>query len=654
MILIGGNVPDTSDSSLDTLAVRRKTLFLSHSRADRAVIEKLSAALSAAGHEVWWDAMIEGGATFAKSIETALEQAEGVIVLWSKTSIESDWVRDEAAQGRDRKRLIPLSLNGTLPPLGFRQYQVIAMDGWRGRSDGPEFVALMRCIDALGSDATGKQPVAARVYRGAPSRRAIIGVGAAGGAVLIGGGLFAWHEGWLGGVAEARSIAVIPFTNMSGDPAQGYFSDGLSDEIRSTLARNDALEVLAATSSNTARAHKDDAITTARRLGVANILEGSVRRSNDIFRISADLIDGKTGFSRWQKSFDRKISDIFAVQTEIARTVAEALATRIAAADGTLGGTTNVPAYEAFLRGREMFNAARDEATDRAGLAQFDLAIAADPNFAMAHAARSRSLAAIAGEYAKADALRSLYDSAIVAADTAITIAPKLAEAHLAKGYALYTGRLDIGGARASYDRAYALGHGNADILVLFALYCSRAGRAGDARTAIDRAIALDPLNPRTFRAAGSIAYAARRYDDALAPLQKALTLNPDISNAHALIGSALLQLGKLNEARAAFDAEPHALFKLTGLAVVSKKLGDDAAAGKAMNQLIADLGDSALYQQAEVRAQWGETEAALATIERAKAIGDPGLVYLATDPMLDSLRSQPRFKAILSSIGGG
>ncbi len=469
-------------------------------------------------------------------------------------------------------------------------------------------------------------------------------------ALLIGGILPA---SWIAGSASPPrlSVVVLPFKNLSGDPAQAYFSEGLTEEVRAALSRNDALQVLAATSSNAASAHGEDAVSIASRLGVAYLLEGSIQRSNDIVRISADLTDGKTGFSRWSNTVDRKMTDIFALQNAIARMVAEALSVQMATAAPAPGGTTNVPAYEAFLRGRALFNAARDEATDRAALAQYDVAITLDGNFAMAHAARSRSLAAIAAEYAKAEELHPLYDAAIAAAQRAIALAPDLAEGHLALGYALFTGRLDVEGARPSYDRAYALGHGNADILVLFALYCSRAKRGDDARAAILRAIALDPLNPRTYRAAGSIDYAARRYAAAIAPLDRALALNPEISNAHALIGNCLLLLGRLDEARAAYAAEPHALFQLSGLAIVEQRRGDKVAAKKYMDRLIAELGDSALYQQAEVLAQWGQADAALATLERARAIGDSGLIYLSTDPMLDPLRRQPRFARLLNAM---
>ena len=165
------------------------------------------------------------------------------------------------------------------------------------------------------------------------------------------------------------------------------------------------------------------------------LLEGSVRRSERLVRVSTNLTDGKTGFSQWSQTVDRKLTDIFAFQSEIARTVASAMSVRVATNAPAPGGTRNVKAYEAFLRGRALFNLAKDEASDRAALALYELAIAADPDFAMAHAARSRVLGAIAVQYAKAEELKPLYAASIAAARKAITLAPDLAEGHLALGF---------------------------------------------------------------------------------------------------------------------------------------------------------------------------------------------------------------------------
>ncbi len=623
------------------------TVFLSYASEDRTQARRLASALEGAGYTVWWDALIEGGASFASSIAEALDKADAVIVLWSRFSVDSDWVRDEASQGRERHRLVPLSIDGTKGPLGFRQYQAIDLSKWRGRANAPQFRAVIRAVCA----AAGHKEPPGPVRRPGLSRRTMIAGGTAAGIALAGGGVILADKKGLFGPKRSDAIAVLPFKNLSGDAAQAYLSEGLTDEVRASLVRNNLLRVLAGTSSSTERAENENPADFARRLGVTYLLDGSVRRAGDMVRISAILTDGRTGFDLWSKTLDHRMSDIFGIEDEIARSVAEALRIRMATARPAPGGTRNVAAYEAYLRGRSLFNQAQDEATDRQALAAFDLAIAADPNFAMAQAARSRSLASIAAGYAKADQLKSLYDDSIAAARRAVEIAPGLAEANLALGYALFAGKLDVKGARPYYDRAAELGRGNADILLLFALYCSRAGRAGDAIEAIGRAVLLDPLNPRAHRAAGSIEYSARRYASAIAPLRKALALNPKLINAHGLIGDCLMQMGRLAEAKKEFEAEPKPFMRLTGLAITYWRLGDKAAAQKAFDRLVTEIGDSALYQQAEVLAQWGRADDSIARLQRARQVGDSGLIYLATDPLLDPIRRHQKFTLLLKEL---
>jgi TolB-like protein/Tfp pilus assembly protein PilF len=623
------------------------TVFLSYASEDRAQARRLASALASSGYTVWWDAMIEGGATFTSSIAEALDKADAIIVLWSRSSVDSDWVRDEASQGRERHRLVPLTIDRTKAPLGFRQYQVIDLSKWRGRANAPQFQAVVRAIHA----STGRKELPRAVRRRGLSRRTMIAGGAAAGLALAGGGVILADKKGLFGPKRSDAIAVLPFKNLSGDAAQDYLSEGLTDEVRAALVRNNLLRVLAGTSSSTERAENENAADFAQRLGVTYLLDGSVRRAGDMVRISAILTDGRTGFDLWSKTLDHRMSDIFGIEDEIARSVAEALQIRMATARPAPGGTHNVAAYESYLRGKSLFNQAKDEATDRQALAAFDLAIAADPNFAMAYAARARSLASIANNYVAANQLKPLYDQSIAAARRSVEIAPDLAEANLALGYALYVGRLDVKGARPYYDRAAELGRGNADILLLFALYCSRAGRAGDATEAIERAILLDPLNPRAHRAAGSIDYSARRYARAIPPLRRALQLNPKITNAHGLIGDSLMQMGRLAEARKEFEAEPLPFMRLTGLAIAAWRIGDRAAAQRAFDQLVAELGDSAFYQQAEVLAQWGRADDSIVRLQRARQVGDSGLIYLATDPLLDPIRRHPRFRLLLKEL---
>jgi TolB-like protein len=634
-------IPDEVDSAES----KRALIFISYARADRPRVAPLAALLSAQGYDVWWDAMIEGGAGFAKMIEAKLEAADAVIVCWSAVSVNSDWVRDEAAHARDRKRLVPVSLDGTEAPLGFRQYHAVDLTKWNGRANSAEVASIVGGIAGVGGTASS---TVAFAPKSEIDRRKALMIG--GGAVAVAaGGLVVFNP--FGSGRLANSVAVLPFANLSAEKEQLYFSDGLSEEIRSALARNPALKVAAPTSANTFRDQKADAKAIGSKLGVAFLLEGSVRRADDIVRIAAELVDTKTGFSKWSQSFDRQLTDVFAVQSEIASVVSDALAVRVAVAKPGVGGTKNVAAYDAFLKGRALFNADGGEDSDRAALAQFDAAIAADPNYADAHAARSRSLTAIASQYSKADELRQTYDNAIGSAQKAVKLAPDLAAAQLALGQAYYTGRLDIPNAKQPFERAAALGSGDADILTLYAVFTARSVDPEKAIHAITRAMDLDRLNPRAFRSGGLIQYLARNYEGAMPLSRRALTLDPKLRNAHGHIGNCLLMLNRNEEARAEFLIEKGALLKWPGLAISHKRLRDEAAAKAAMKSLTDELGDSALYQQVQILAQWDDNEAAFAALDRAKKIGDSGLLQARVDPFLDPLRSDPRFEQLLKSL---
>lgn len=647
----------------------RPTAFLSYSHADQDRVRLLADALEQAGISVWWDTLIEGGAVFAKSVEIALARCDAVIVAWSKVSVSSDWVLDEAAQGRDMRKLVPVSLDGTMPPLGFRQYLSVDLLTWRGDANAAQIATIVRGVEAIAG-----RPIEAAAYQGklhAPgslpparmTRRAMLLV--AGGTALAGAAaIFSWRSGRPRGgptAAADNSVAVLPFKNISGDTSQDYFSDGLSEELRSTLARNLKLQVMAQASSAKFRDRTEDAVTIASRLGVAYLLDGTVRKSGEIARITADLIDGRTGFSRWSQSFDRSLHDIFAVQSEIARTVASALAAEVApdpqvpagsaGALAAAGGTRNADAYDAYLRGRALYDLSVDESSERAALAQFDKAIAIDPDFAPAHAARARSLTTLANQYGKAGQLQELYESAIESAQRAIEIAPGLADAYSTLGFTLFQGRLDARAAREPFERSRELGAGEATVLARYAQYCARVGRKREAAESIQRALLLDKLNPLIHRAAGAIEYAARNYAASIPPARLALQMNPRMSRAHAAIGDALFMLGRYDEARTEYLAEPASDFGLTGLAVVEHKLGHGQAARDASAKIERE-GDRVRYQQAQILSQLGQLDAAIERLQQARAIGDSGLVYARNDPWLDPLRSDPRFAGLLKSIG--
>ena len=639
-------------------------IFLSYSSEDRASAEVIVRVLEKAGFDVWWDSLISGGSVYSRTIEEALKSASVVVVLWSERSIASHWVRDEATHGRDHSCLVPVSLDGSEPPLGFRQFQVINLSKWRGKAEAAELAAIVHAIETAQrrpsvSPLSGREPTQ---FRGSRRRLLIAGSGAAL-AAITGTGWLAWRNG-LFSMADAagNGIVVLPFANLSGDPGKSYFSDGIAAEVRAALARNGHLRVIARVSSEAVRGGADDAVSIARKLGVAFLLDGNVRLAGSTVRIASELIDGKTGFSRWSQSFDRSIDDVFAVQSEIASAAVAALMKAMVltddgnqSADNTpmaIGGTTNAKAFDAYLRGRALFNLAESETTDRAALAQFDAAIGADPEFAAAHAARSRALTIVASQYVDAHSMHAVYEQAIAAAEVAAALAPELADAHSALGFAVSHGRLDMRGARAPYDLSYVLGQGDAPVMVRFALYCAMTGRHTEAVQSMTRALELDPLNPQVHRGMGIVLYNAQRYADAIPRVAQALAMNPKMADAHSIIGNALFVLARNQEARAEYLAESSSRLRLQGLAVVERKLGNNPAAHSALDQLVTEHGDTALYQQAQVLAQWGELDSAVTLLLRARTLGDSGLIYARNDPMLDPLRQTPGFLRLLQELG--
>lgn len=633
-----------------------KRVFISYARVDRARLEPLGEALTARGYSVWWDVNIPGGAAFAREIETALRQADAVVVAWSRNSVDSDWVRDEAALGRDLGRLAPITLDDALPPLGFGQYQVVDFSKWEGDPDAREFARLVHAIERASETHPGEAPGAARdparVRRGGLSRRTVLISAAAAAPLIAGGAWLALKSAPTAAKAPSHSIAVLPFVNLSGDPGQDYFSDGLSEDLRGALTRIGDLQVAARASSNAFRNAHQSISVIARSLGVAYVLEGSVRRAGDVVRVNAQLTDAQSGFQKWSQTYDRTMKDVFAIQSEIAGLVADALKVKmLGSATTSTGGTTNAVAFDHYLSGRHLYDQNGAEATYRQALAEFDAAVAADPDYAAAHAARARTLIAIGNQFGSGSALKTLYSEGMRAAERAVQLAPDLAASQSTLGFARFTALLDVRGAADPYERAQTLGQGDAGVLSGYAAYAASVGKFDAALKALQRAAVLDPINPPVYRNFGVVYYAAHRYPEAIQQVERALAINPKMVFAHSIIGDCLLLQGDMAGARAQFLDEPLDVNRFTGLAILDHATGADAEASKELAALVA-LGDNTLYQQAEVRARMGQTSQALDVLDRAYAAGDSGLTYLRNDPMLDSLRKEPRFVQLAARIG--
>ena len=654
----------------DSQPASRPSVFLSYTRGDQTRARQVIDLLEAHGFDVWWDGRLEGGENYLQTTETALETADCVVVLWSAAAVESHWVRDEAQRGRERGCLVPLTIDGTMAPLGFRQFQLLDISGWDGAATSPEAARIMVAVRAkAGASVPGSAPVLpasapAQVAAAMPqtsgpalSRRTLM----IGGAGLVGaaGVLGAWQFGMFASPASAAiSMVVLPFANQTGDPEKKWFSDGLSNELRAVLVRNPRLQVSAPTSSSAIEGEDDFAI--GRKLGVGHILRGSVQRDATRLRISAELVAIEGGLVRWAESFDRGLEDVFAVQTEIAETVALSLVADVADKDEArrsieaqkiIGGTENIAAYEAYLRGFSLYNQSSGADTDQAALAQFDAAIEADPVYAGAHAMRSTMLAGIAGAANDVEEARGLYAQAITAAERAIAIEPKLARGHLALGFALNNGQLKRAKAIPHYRAAEQLAPGDADILRGVATFHSYGTEQALAAQMIARVLELDPLNARALNGAGYIALFARDYPLVITRMRRALALNPGIVSARFGIANALLMMGDAAGALAEAAQEPVPIFALTAKAIAADRLGDAVAANAAFTALIDQYGDAGLYQQAQVLAQRGDLGEAITRLQQAFAATDPGMLFAPNDPLLDPLREEASFKELLSRL---
>lgn len=630
------------------------SVFVSYSRTEQEYAKQVIGLLESAGFAVWWDGMLKPGVTYVETTEQALEGAKAVVVLWSQTSITSNWVRDEAMSGRTRNCLVPISLDGSIAPLGFRQFQSIDFSHWEGNHTDPAAQQFVQAVADMHGREFVPEPVPANAVTPVPvSRRGLFLAGGATIAAAAAGWAF-WDSEILSSPTATNSIAVLPFRNLSGDAEEDYFVAGLAEELRVTLSLNPQLLVAAETSSRIVADAEDGLETIAEQLGVAYLLEGAVRRTSEELRITARLVDVETGFDVWSEVFERSLADTLELQGELATSVVDELFSS-EQSDVTItqrpGGTENSEALDHYLLGLALLRRAESEETDRQSLREFERAIAIDPNYAVAHANYGWALMIVAAIYSSGEELSELREQAEASARRAIDLAPDAAEGHAALGY-IYTASLDLRAAGEPYRTSFDLGFGNAQILGAFAQYSANVGDFDAARDAIGRAEQIDPLNALVFRSAALIAYFARDHAAARRAAQTALSLNPDANAVWSFVGDIEIVEGDLPAARAAFARESAALVRLRGEAMVEYQLSGSEAGQAKLDELIAQFGDNSLYQQAQIQASWGEVEAALSALEAGLTKGDPGLMRAGVDPHLDPIRQEPRFQAILAALG--
>lgn len=650
------------DGKAGAHAAQPRDVFLSYSRDDKPKARKIHDLLQASGISVWWDDMLEGGTRFHEVTEFHLENAGAVVVLWSKISVASHWVHDEATRGRDRGVLVPVSIDGALPPLGFRQFQWLDLDCDAEIAKSDEAGKLVRAVKAKlaapADSARSDPPFAAQVEAagttsiGTPTRRGML-IGGAGIAIAGAAGLGAWGSGVFTGAGGPKRLAVMPFSITAPETGAGAIIEGLAQEVRTRLSRNPLLHVAAQTSSEALSASGKTASAICEELRVDYLLTGGVSLDGERLAVSGELIEGQSDRTVMPISEAGPLASVLTLQGKIASDVIRELTRADEAEDiSRSGGTLDVAAYDAFLRGKELYGAGTSEQTDREALARFDDAIRIDPAYAAAHAMRGRTLALIGNLYGSANETRRMYEDAIGFAREATRLAPLFAGGFGVLGDILANRQLDMKAARAPFDTSAKLGEGDAAILSRFALFEARMGDFARGREAIERALALDPLNPGVLRFAGTIEYYSGAYEAAIRRYEDALTIQENMSYARYLVGLAHMASGNDRAAKASFEKERRLVWRETGLAIVEHRLGNQAAAREQFEALKQAKGNSSNYQYMQVLAQWGEQDAALDAMDAAWEQRDSGLVEFRNDPLLDPIRPNPRFTTMLAQIG--
>ncbi|MBU6421080.1 MAG: TIR domain-containing protein [Gammaproteobacteria bacterium] len=576
-------------------------VFVSYARSDKSRVAPLVAALEAKGWSVWWDPEINPGQEFDDQIDAEINAAKAVLVVWTPTSVVSRWVRGEAREAAERGILVPVRFEQAKLPMDVRAIHTTDLDDWR---EDPTSTPMQECLRALTAMIAHTQATqSAQTASAGPT------------------------------ASDAKnsarfSICVLPFINMSGEPEQEYFSDGITEDIITDLSKVSALEVVSRNGSFLYKGKNVDVPKVAREMKVSHVLEGSVRRASGRVRISAQLIDGASNRHVWAERYDRDASDIFALQDEISHAIVKALKLRLLPEEKRAieqRGTTSADAHDLYLMARQMYvtNQEADERASKAIIRLCTRATEMDPQYAQAWAM-------MAIGYRTLRVLGVESDDGMAAAERALALNPDLAEAHAVK----------------------------ASILLM---------RSGTDVAAAEVAIALK-LNPESYevnRAAGRLNYQLHRYTEAIQLFEKAISLmDADLHSAATLISSynalgdipgmrhaAELAL-KRAEAILAHDQHNSGVIGYSAYALAA--LGEGERAKACMNR--AMLIDPENWNMRYVFAcslcvYLKDKEAALEILKSVYAtITDAFLPYAKADPDLELLHDDPRYQTMVAA----
>jgi adenylate cyclase len=576
-------------------------VFISYARADKARVAPLVKAIEAKDWSVWWDPEISPGQEFDDQIDAELMSAKAVLVVWTPTSVTSRWVRGEARDAADRNVLVPVRFEQARLPIDVRAIHTTDLDDWNEDSSSASAQACLHALATMIAQSQAAQSDAAKGRDAAPAKQE----------------------------TPRYSVCVLPFLNMSGDPEQEYFSDGISEDVITDLSKVSALDVLSRNDAFLYKGKQIEAQKLAREAKVTHVLEGSVRRAGGRVRITAQLIDGASGKQLWAERYDRDASDIFAIQDEISHAIVKALRLQLLPEERAAirhRGTENIEAYNLYLMARQAYISSQEaDARNAHTIVRLCLRVTEiDPHYAQAWALMAT------GYRALSEAEGGGTSKAMQAVDRSLQLNPNLAEAHAVKAALLQA-------------------DGDAD--------------AAAAEVAV--ALKLDPESYEVNRAAGRLSYLKHRFDDAVRFYEKAAALmDTDINSVSMLVSSytvlerpadlrRVAELGvKRSEAILARDQNNSGVLLYSAYALAALGESERAKARMSHAMLIDPDNFNMRYNFAcALSVHLKDTEAALEMLAPLLAtVTDAFLPFMKSDPDMNLVRDDPRYKEMVAA----
>ncbi|HKJ18889.1 MAG TPA: tetratricopeptide repeat protein [Xanthomonadales bacterium] len=447
-----------------------------------------------------------------------------------------------------------------------------------------------------------------------------------------------------------KSIAVLPFLNMSDDPANEHFSDGMSEELLNLLAKIPDLKVIGRGSSFQFKGKNKDLRDVGQQLGVANILDGSVRKSGDMVRVTAQLISASDGSSIWSESFNRSLDDIFAVQDEIAHSVVDAL--KITLLNGVVAERTppnSSEAYDLYLRGNYLSSQLGESRLDQAR-EYYNQAVTLDPELAPAWL----GLGAVTINEILSD-VRSREEGlpdAMAMLERALELDPNLSDAYYMVGFINMAFNWDFSAAETAFRRALEIEPNSAPALSGMGLLMIALNRPEEAIEYQQRSLEIDPLRPTSHHNLGYVAYHGHQFMLSEESFRTALELSGDYPRGHYYIGVALFAQGRADEACAEFGVDSSQVYRLAGLALCNTVNGMAEQADAALAELMDQHADEAAFLVAEALAKRDRNDEAFEWLQRSVTQREPNAILIHSSPFLTVLQSDPRYHRLYKAIG--